>query len=69
MGKNAFDTAAKSAPAVKSAKSSKAMAEVTPEIAAKVDEYVQTKAQIKAAEAQLGELETAIIEHVRPQQD
>jgi len=55
------------APAKKA--STKIAAEVTDEIKGKVDLVLHHKATIKSLEAEQIEAETAIIEHVRPQQD
>ena len=67
---NAFDSIAKKTATEKpSKKSDIPQAEVNTAIQAAVDTFVTTKATIKTAEAQLKELETTIIEHVRPQQD
>jgi len=48
---------------------SKSIAEVTGDIQDKVDLFVDNKAKLNQLEADQGILETAIIEHVRPQQD
>jgi hypothetical protein len=48
---------------------SKSVAEVTDDIQNKVDLFVDNKAKLKQLDADQGILETAIIEHVRPQQD
>jgi hypothetical protein len=47
----------------------KTIAEVTEEIQNQVDLFVKNKATLKQLEADQGILESAIIEHVRPQQD
>lgn len=67
--KNAFDALAKSAPATKTSNPDKVIAEVTDTIKAKVATFIDNKAKMKTLEAAQAEIETAIIEHVRPQQD
>jgi hypothetical protein len=65
---NAFDKIAKpKAPAKKA--STKIVADVSDDIKGKVDLVLHHKANIKQLEAEQLEAETAIIEHVRPQQD
>jgi len=64
---NAFDKIAK-----KSSETStkeKVQAEVTDEIMLTVDQFVANKAQLKQLEATQKQLETTLIDHVRPQQD
>jgi len=66
---NAFGKIAKSATTTSKTASKKIEASVTPTIKALVDAFVANKAQIKSLEAKQAEHETAIIDHVRPQQD
>jgi len=66
---NAFGAIAKPATTGSKTATKKITAAVTPKIKVLVDEFVANKAQIKALEARQAEAESAIIEHVRPQQD
>jgi len=64
-----FAAIAKPAAPVATKKSTKPTANVTDEIKASVDLFITHKAEVKRLEAEMANHETAIIEHVRPQQD
>ena len=66
---NAFAAIAKPATTGSKTATKKLTASVTPKLKTLVDEFVSNKAKIKALEASQAEAESAIIEHVRPQQD
>ena len=67
---SAFDKIAKGGSELpKAASKSKAAATVNEEISNKVDLFVANKAELKRIEADMKDIESAIIEHVRPQQD
>lgn len=65
----AFDKIAKKVCDAPKSASTKIQAEVTEEIQTKVDQFVANKAELKRLEADQKDIETTIIEHVRPQQD
>jgi hypothetical protein len=66
---SAFDTIAKPVAAKDSKSTTKIAADLTSDIKFKVDTFVNNKAELKRISAEQAEIETAIIEHVRPQQD
>lgn len=67
---NAFDKVAKKADGTtKTSSKAKVAAEVTSEIKNKVDSFVANKAELARLEAENKDIESTIINHVRPQQD
>jgi hypothetical protein len=66
---SAFDKIAQPVVAKDSKSTTKIAADLTSDIKFKVDTFVTNKAEMKRLEAEQKEIETAIIEHVRPQQD
>lgn len=66
---NAFDKLAQPGVAKDSKTTTKIAASLTPDIKFKVDTFVTNKAEMKRLEAEQKDIETVIIEHVRPQQD
>ena len=66
---NAFDKIAQKSTDLPKTAKTKIAAEVNDEISIKVDQFVANKAELKRLEADQKDIETTIIEHVRPQQD
>ena len=67
---NAFEKKIKKTDSTATSKTKiKVAAEVNDQVKEAVDKFVNTKANIKSLESKLGDLQTIVIAHVKPQQD